>query len=67
MCVTAHALLSALVARLARGGPDATLEELRAILGAGCPMEDVRVALARDAPAFRRARDTLDELDTQAC
>lgn len=47
MCVTAHALLSALVARLEKGGADATADELRAIIGAGCLREDIEAALAR--------------------
>lgn len=63
MCVTAHALLSALVARLEKGGAAATAEELRAIVGAGCPRADVDAALARaSGEAAARAREILATL-----
>jgi hypothetical protein len=55
MCVTAHALLSALVARLESGGPDATRDELRAIIASGAPRADVEAALDR-AKGERAAR-----------
>jgi len=58
-CVSAHALLSALVARLTAGG-DVTERELAAVIGSGCPRADVASALAQnDAPPFVRARDAL--------
>ncbi len=61
-CVDAHALLSAILARLAGGG-ETDEKELRAILGAGCPRADVEAALAKnDAPAFERARDALSRI-----
>lgn len=47
MCVTAHALLSALVARLEGEGPDARADELRAIIASGAPKADVEAALKR--------------------
>lgn len=55
MCVTAHALLSALVSRLEGEGPDATLGELRAIIASGAPKADVDAALGR-AKGERAAR-----------
>ncbi len=59
-CVPAHALLSAVVARLASGGADTTRQELAAVIGSGVPREDVARALARDdAPGFARARAVL--------
>ena len=62
-CVSAHALLSALVARLASGGTDVTEKELVAVIGSGCPRADVERALARsDLPAFARARATLSHI-----
>jgi len=47
MCVTAHALLSALVSRLEGEGPDARVDELRAIIASGAPKADVEAALRR--------------------
>ena len=59
-CVSAHALLSAIVARLAKDEGDTNEKELAAVLGAGCPRADLEAALATsDAPAFVRARDAL--------
>ena len=59
-CVNAHALLSAIVARLAKGEGDTNEKELAAVIGAGCPRGDVEAALAKgDAPAFARARAAL--------
>jgi hypothetical protein len=55
MCVTAHALLSALVARLEADGPDARIDELSAIIASGAPRADVEAALAR-AKGERAAR-----------
>ncbi len=62
MCVTGHALLSALVARLAKGGRPATEGELAALLGSGCPEGDVRAALAREGDAFAEARAALERV-----
>lgn len=65
MCITAHALLSGLVARLESGGPDATAAELVAIVGAGCPRQDVDAALARArGDHAARARELLAATDT---
>lgn len=56
MCVTPHALLSALVSRLRKGGPDATRRELDTLVGAGCTREEVLAALSREeGDAFTRA------------
>jgi hypothetical protein len=58
--VSAHALLSAVVARLASGAGETDEKELAAVIGAGCPRADVERALAKsDAPAFVRAREAL--------
>jgi hypothetical protein len=46
MCVSPHALLSAVVLRMKGGGAAVTRDELLALLGAGCAREDVRRALA---------------------
>jgi hypothetical protein len=46
MCVSPHALLSALLLRAKSGGAAPSREELIALLGAGCAREDVRRALA---------------------
>ncbi len=65
MCITAHALLSGLVARLESDGPDATADELIAIVGAGCPRRDVEAALARaQGDRVARARELLARTDT---
>lgn len=62
MCVTPHALLSALVARLRKGGPDATRRELETLVKAGCSRDDVVAALSREAgDAFARALALLDD------
>lgn len=62
MCVTAHALLSALVSRLEAEGPDATLAELRAIIASGAPKADVDAALGRaKSERAARARDLLQQ------
>lgn len=64
-CVTAHALLSALVRRLETGGPEARADELRAIVGSGCPRADVEAALARaSGDAIERARALLAATET---
>jgi hypothetical protein len=64
-CISPHALLSALVGRLERGGPDARADELVAIVGAGCPRADVEAALARaSGEAVLRARDLLAHTET---
>lgn len=63
MCVTVHALLSALVRRIDLEGYAPSRAELVALLRAGCPRADIERALGRsDAPAFRAARATLDQL-----
>jgi hypothetical protein len=46
MCVSPHALLSALVNRVRRGGAAVTRDEVVAVLGAGCSRDDVQRALA---------------------
>ncbi|HEY8073397.1 MAG TPA: hypothetical protein VIF62_04795 [Labilithrix sp.] len=62
-CVSAHALLSAIVARLAKDEGDTDEKELAAILGAGCPRADIEAALAKsDSPRFARARASLARL-----
>jgi hypothetical protein len=64
-CVTAHALLSALVARLDGGGADARPDELVSIVAAGCPRADVEAALARSrSDAGARARELLARTET---
>jgi hypothetical protein len=61
-CVPAHALLSAVVTRLANGG-DTSEKELAAVIGAGVPRADVETALAKsDAPSFVRAREALSRI-----
>jgi hypothetical protein len=65
MCVTAHALLAALVSRLESGGPDARADELIAIVGAGCPRADVEATLRRTAgESAARALALLDRTQT---
>lgn len=65
MCITAHALLSGLVARLEAGGADATARELVAIVGSGCPRRDVEATLARArGEGAARARELLARTDT---
>ncbi len=64
-CVTAHALLSALVRRLETGGADARADELRAIVASGCPRADVEAALSRaSGEAVMRARELLAATET---
>ncbi len=64
-CVTAHALLSALVRRLETGGADARADELRAIVASGCPRADVEAALARaTGDAAARAKELLARTET---
>lgn len=64
-CVTPHALLSALVARMRGGGPAASADELRAIVASGGPRADVEAALAREqGEPFERARAVLAATDT---
>jgi hypothetical protein len=66
MCITAHALLSGLVARLEAGGAEARADELVAIVAAGCPRADVEAALARSAaPACARALALLARTPTR--
>ena len=61
-CVNAHALLSAVVARLAAGG-ETNEKELAAILGSGCTRADMEAALSRsDAAPFLRARESLSRI-----
>jgi hypothetical protein len=48
-CIPADALLWALVATIRDGAHVATDEELRGLLGSGCPRERVREVLARAA------------------
>lgn len=63
MCVTVHALLSALVRRIDLEGYAPSRAELAALLRAGCPRADVARALSQsDAPAFRAARATFEQL-----
>lgn len=65
MCVSAHALLSAFVARLEGDGADATAAELAAIVAAGCPRVDLEAALVRgNSSASARARRLLAETPT---
>lgn len=61
MCVTGHALLSALVRRIGNEGYRPTLAELAALFAAGCSFEDVERALADGAgDAFAEARRRLE-------
>jgi hypothetical protein len=46
-CIPADALLWALVASIREGAHVATEDELRGLLGSGCPRERVREVLAR--------------------
>jgi DNA-binding phage protein len=63
MCVTVHALLSALVRRVAHDGYAPTRAELATLLRAGCSREDLERALSSsEAPAFEAARATLAQL-----
>jgi hypothetical protein len=60
MCVTGHAFLSALVARLRSGGADAAQSEIEALLKTGCSYTDIESAFLReDGEAFQRALDVL--------
>jgi hypothetical protein len=60
MCVTGHALLSALVARLRRGGAEAARSEIEALLKTGCSYTDIESAFLREeGEAFQRALDVL--------
>lgn len=59
MCVTPHALLSALVRRIADDGYLVTAGDVDALLGAGCPLEDVSRALSPPGEAFAHARAVL--------
>lgn len=57
MCVTGHALLSALVRRIGNDGYRPTRAELAALLQAGCSHADVERALAGgESEAFAEAR-----------
>jgi hypothetical protein len=47
VCITWHALLSAMVLRV-KGGQPLRAEDVRALIDGGCPLEDVRLAF-RDA------------------
>ena len=61
MCVTGHALLSALVRRIDNDAYRPTLAELGALLHAGCAFEDVERALAGgEGEAFVEARRRLE-------
>jgi hypothetical protein len=63
-CIPAHALLSAVVARLQEGG-DTNEKELAAVIGSGVPRADVETAFAKsDAPSFVRAREALARVTT---
>ena len=46
MCVPVQALLGALVAKVERGH-EPTQQEIEALVGSGCPREDVTAAIAR--------------------
>lgn len=61
MCVTGHALLSALVRRIANEGYRPTVAELAALMPAGCSFADVERALAiGEAEPFAEARRRLE-------
>lgn len=59
MCVTPHALLSALARRIADEGYLVTAGDVDALLGARCPVEDVARAFAAPGDAFAHARAVL--------
>ena len=60
MCVSGHALLSAIVARLRRGEADAERREIEALLKVGCSYADIEGAFTREEGAsFQRALGVL--------
>jgi hypothetical protein len=73
MCIPADSMLWALVARIRDDGYAATAEDMRALVGSGCPAPRVREVLqgemqragARGA-AFARAIEVLERAATRS-
>ena len=65
MCVTSHALLSALVRRIERESYAVTRRELETLLRAGCTREDIVRGLERGTTAaFEDARRLLATIES---
>ena len=69
VCIPADSMLWALVTRIREEGYLASADDLRALIGSGCPRERVKEVLEREAPghpAFRAALVSLEQVGTVA-